>query len=122
MSVIIIFSLYRCITPLLQFGADINLADQSGATPLYIAASNGHLECCRALLKCNARIDTISAVRIRSLVLYRNILVFYPSAKLPKGIVVVCLHKMSIRMSAHMSMLVRMMTYNNSSIFRALIS
>eukprot|EP00164_Ancoracysta_twista_P012965 GFYU01020520.1.p1 GENE.GFYU01020520.1~~GFYU01020520.1.p1 ORF type:complete len:264 (-),score=50.97 GFYU01020520.1:50-841(-) len=42
-----------CVSVLVKFGADVNLADSNGATPAHYAASGGHVNCIMELLKAN---------------------------------------------------------------------
>ena len=44
---------------LLDHGADPNISDENGATPLHRAASKGNLEIVKLLLQFNCRIDAM---------------------------------------------------------------
>ncbi len=47
---------------LIDAGADINLANSSGNTPLSVAARNGHAHIVKMLLEAGALVNTIDAV------------------------------------------------------------
>lgn len=53
---------YRCLQILLEQGAAVNTATQSGDTPLHLAVDGGHLACCRLLLHHGADIILPGAV------------------------------------------------------------
>jgi hypothetical protein len=46
-----------CLQQLIEHGADVNLAAANGFSPLYIAASSGHLECARLLIESGSIAD-----------------------------------------------------------------
>lgn len=46
-----------CLAVLLELGADANATTYNQFTPLHLAASSGHLEVCKALVKAGARLD-----------------------------------------------------------------
>lgn len=48
---------------LIEAGADINLANSSGNTPLSVAARNGHTIIVKLLLEAGALVNTIDTVR-----------------------------------------------------------
>ena len=41
-----------------RYGADVNLARDTGASPVYIASERGHLEALRIIIAANADVDT----------------------------------------------------------------
>jgi ankyrin repeat protein len=45
---------------LLRYGAEVDLANDGGFTPLMLAAEMGHLSACKSLLEKNSRLDTQS--------------------------------------------------------------
>lgn len=47
-------------------GADLNLARTSGATPLYAAAQNGYIDCCRLLIGARAAVRTAALAPARA--------------------------------------------------------
>ena len=53
---------YRCLQILLEQGAAVNTATQSGDTPLHLAVDGGHLVCCQLLLHHGADIILPGAV------------------------------------------------------------
>jgi len=50
-------NLFAVLDVLLQFGADVNVADRQGDTPLHCAASAGHLEMCQRLISIGAKAE-----------------------------------------------------------------
>lgn len=45
---------------LFQRGANVEHRDKKGFTPLILAATGGHIECCKLLLDANAQVDAVS--------------------------------------------------------------
>jgi uncharacterized protein len=43
---------------LIDLGADVNVKDDIGQTPLFYAAKKGHIDTCKILVKSGADIDT----------------------------------------------------------------
>lgn len=41
---------------LVEYGADVNIARDTGATPVYIAAERGHLDALRVIIAANANV------------------------------------------------------------------
>jgi len=58
------FLFHRCVKLLLEHGASLSAVNQSGWTPLHVAASNGHSDVCQLLLDHGARIDAVTNVSI----------------------------------------------------------
>ncbi|CAM5125297.1 unnamed protein product [Eretmochelys imbricata] len=47
---------WSCFLPFPQHGADVNLQDNWGVTPMYLAACSGQIECIRLLVQAGADI------------------------------------------------------------------
>ena len=43
---------------LIEYGANVNLPRDTGATPVYIAAERGHLDALKVIINANANVDS----------------------------------------------------------------
>jgi ankyrin repeat protein len=48
------------VCALIAAGANVDVADNIGATPLYVAAHKGHVDAMRALLAAGANVDAVA--------------------------------------------------------------
>lgn len=51
---------------LLPLFSNANIKDSSGKTPLYLAASKGHIQCVQLLLRCGAQVNIHDSVTRRT--------------------------------------------------------
>ena len=56
----------RIVRLLIDYGADINMIDSDGDTPLYRAASQGSLEIVKALLNAGADVDVKNGMGLKA--------------------------------------------------------
>ena len=58
-----------CVKVLIQFGAEVDLQDSKGQTPLYLALEAGHTDCVQLLLKTHPSLSLLTTVRLHYLLL-----------------------------------------------------